>query len=199
MRIMDLRQYKASLRERCREQREALTAEQKAKLDRDVATRFYRLNQYRSCHTLLCYVSTDIEVDTTGIIRRSLQNGKRVAVPRCIPGTREMEFYYIHSLDELSPGSFGVMEPLPLPERKVEEYAGSLCVVPGFCFDFSGYRLGYGKGYYDRFLNQYTGSKAGICYSVNVRNRLRHGRFDCAVDVLVTERYIRRVNLIQKG
>ena len=106
-RIMDLRQYKAALRERYRAQRTALTPEQKARLDRDVAAHFFRLNQYRSCQTLLCYVSTRIEVDTIPIIRRALQNGKRVAVPRCVPGTREMEFYCIQSLDELSPGPSG--------------------------------------------------------------------------------------------
>ena len=198
-RVMDLRQYKISLRERYRAQRSALTPQQKARLDRDVASHFFRLNQFQSCQTLLCYVSTSIEVDTTAIIRRALKNGKRVAVPRCVPGTREMEFYYIESLDDLSPGAFGVMEPEADPERKVKETAGSLCVVPGFCFDLAGYRLGYGKGYYDRYLNRYDGTRVGICYSGNVRNRLRHGRYDCAVDLLVTERYIRRINLMEKG
>ena len=198
-RVMDLRQYKISLRERYRAQRSALTPQQKTRLDQDVAARFFRLNQFQSCQTLLCYVSTSIEVDTTAIIGRALQNGKRVAVPRCVPGTREMEFYYIESLDDLSPGAFGVMEPQAAPERQVKETAGSLCVVPGFCFDLAGYRLGYGKGYYDRYLNRYDGTRVGICYSANVRNRLRHGRYDCAVDLLVTERYIRRINLMEKG
>lgn len=198
-RVMDLRQYKNALRERYRTQRQALEPEQKARLDRDVATRFFRLNQYRSCRTVLCYVSTPIEVDTVAIIERSLRQGKQVAVPRCVPGTREMEFYCIRSLDDLSPGSFGVMEPLPDPERRLEDMTDSLCVVPGFCFDLAGYRLGYGKGYYDRFLNRYEGTRVGICYSSNVRNRLRHGRYDCAVELLVTERYIRRINVIEKG
>ena len=198
-RVMDLRQYKAALRERYRAQRMALEPERKARLDQDVATHFFRLNQYRSCRTLLCYVSTSIEVDTLSIIDRALQQGKRVAVPRCVPGTREMEFYYIHSLDDLSPGTFGVMEPAPAAEHQLKETAGSVCVVPGFCFDLAGYRLGYGKGYYDRFLNRYDGTRVGICYSGNVRNRLRHGRYDCAVELLVTERYIRRTNLTEKG
>lgn len=198
-RVMDLRQYKAALRERYRAQRLAMEPEQKARLDRDVAKHFFRLNQYRSCKTVLSYVSTSIEVDTIGIIERSLRQGKQVAVPRCVPGTREMEFYLIHSLDDLSPGAFGVMEPAPAPERLLKDTTDSLCVIPGFCFDLVGYRLGYGKGYYDRFLNRYDGTRVGICYSGNVRNRLRHGRYDCAVELLVTERYIRRINLIEKG
>lgn len=196
--VVDLRQYKTALRERCRAARLALSEEEKAALDRDITRNFFRLNQYRSCQTVLCYVSTPIEVSTKAIIERSLKQGKQVAVPRCVPDTREMEFYCIRSLDELSPGSFGVLEPEADPKRLLRDTKDSLCVVPGFCFDLDGYRLGYGKGYYDRFLNQYEGDRIGICYSANVRHRLRHGRFDCAVDVLVTERYIRRVNL-EKG
>lgn len=69
--------------------------------------------QYKRCRMLLTYVSTAIEVDTRRIIERALADGKQVAVPRCVPGTRDMEFYLIRGLDELEPGTFGVLDPGP--------------------------------------------------------------------------------------
>ena len=141
---------------------------------------------------LLIYVSTPIEVDTFRIIRQAWEDGKRVAVPRCVPDTRNMEFYYIDSTDELSPGMFGVLEPEVNPERLYAERGGGLCIVPAFSYDWRGYRLGYGKGYYDRFLSRFEGNMVGICYSECVQRSLPHGRFDRPVELLVTESYLRR-------
>ena len=76
----------------------------------------------------------------------------------------EMEFYEIHSLFELQPGTFGVLEPVPENSRLVQEETEGLCIVPGLSFDAEGYRLGYGKGYYDRFLSRFSGTTAGVCY-----------------------------------
>lgn len=198
-RIGDIREYKRELRARYRKKREDLDPAEKSRLDGDILGRFLRLNQYASSNLILTYVSTPIEVDTRGLINRALSDGKRVAVPRCIDGTREMEFYEIHSVSELKKRTFGVLEPDDNPERLVTDFKGSLCVVPALCFDNFGYRLGYGKGYYDRFLSGYGGVKVGICYSFGVRGRLIHGRFDCPVDVIVTERYIKTAALAAKN
>lgn len=71
-----------------------------------------KLRQYKANDTILTYVSTKIEVDTFGLIRQALKDGKRVAVPRCIDNSREMDFYYITSLNQLEPRTFGVLEPI---------------------------------------------------------------------------------------
>ena len=73
------------------------------------------------------------------------------------------------------------------------EPQNSLCVVPGMAFDCDGYRLGYGKGYYDRFLSGYHGVTAGICYSDCIRWKLPRGRFDRPVDILVTDKFFRKI------
>ncbi len=192
MPVKDIRQLKTRLRAKYRAIRTAMSPEQREQCDERIAQRVFRLWQYRRARQVLVYVSTPIEVDTRRIIRRALGDGKRVAVPRCVPNTREMEFYYIQSLDELSPGSFGVDEPQPQPERLVTDFSEGLCLIPAFCYDFCGYRLGYGKGYYDRFLPRFGGSLIGICYSSCVRRYLPHGRFDRQAELLVTENYIRR-------
>ena len=194
MPIGDIRALKMRLREEYRGKRTALTAEEKQRRDGQIAKTVRSLWQYRDNDLLLTYVSTPIEVDTRAIIETALQDGKTVAVPRCVPQTRQMEFYRIRSLDELEKGSFGVMEPLPNKEDLVEDFSRGLCLVPAFCYDFLGYRLGYGKGYYDRFLSSFGGNMIGICYSDCIRHRLPHGRFDRAVELIVTEKFIRRTN-----
>ena len=188
----DIRQEKNELRQKSRQFRAGLTAERKRKKDVDIAARFLSLVQYRKADTVLTYVSTEIEVDTRCIISAALANGKRVAVPRCVPGTREMEFYYINGLDDLSPGAFGVLEPLPDSCEILTDFTQGICIVPGLCFDAMGFRLGYGKGYYDRFLSGFSGVTVGLCYVDCVKWRLPHGRFDRPVHLLLTENYLRR-------
>ena len=192
MPVMDIRPIKAELRQKYRSLRQAMPQEIKEQKDDAIALQVRRLWQYQRNNVLLIYVSTSIEVDTHRIIRRAIADGKRVAVPRCVPDTRNMEFYYIDSIEELSPGMFGVLEPSANPDRLYKECEGGLCIVPAFSYDWRGYRLGYGKGYYDRFLSRFEGNMVGICYSDCVQRSLPHGRYDRPVELLVTETYLRR-------
>lgn len=192
MPVTDIRPIKTELRQKYRSLRQSMPQEIKNQKDEAIAKQVRRLWQYQRNNVLLIYVSTPIEVDTFRIIRQALEDGKRVAVPRCVPDTRNMEFYYIDSTDELSPGMFGVLEPAVNSERLYKESDGGLCIVPAFSYDWRGYRLGYGKGYYDRFLSRFEGNMVGVCYSECVQRSLPHGRFDRPVELLVTESYLRR-------
>lgn len=192
MPVTDIRPIKTELRQKYRSLRQAMPQEIKEQKDIAIAAQVRRLWQYQRNTVLLIYVSTPIEVDTFRIIRQAMEDGKRVAVPRCVPDTRNMEFYYIDSTDELSPGMFGVLEPAVNAERLYKESDGGLCIVPAFSYDWRGYRLGYGKGYYDRFLSRFEGNMVGVCYSECVQRSLPHGRFDRPVELLVTESYLRR-------
>lgn len=190
MQPLDIRKYKQSIRESQKKRRAEMDKDKKAELDRDVAANVRRLNEYPHAKTLLIYVSTPIEVDTKLIIENAWADGKKVAVPRCIPDTRDMEFHYITSFEDLSPGTFSVLEPdesLPV----VTDFTDCLMIVPGMQFDMNGYRLGYGKGYYDRYMVRFTGRSAGICYSNELRPYMHHGRFDRSVDIIVTDRKIK--------
>lgn len=188
--IIDIRPVKRKLRAQAREMRRSMTPEVKASLDKKIKNRLLNLWSVRQARTVLCYVSTDIEVDTREFINTLLQSGKRVAVPKCEDGKAEMNFYYITSLDELKPGSFGVSEPDSRKCETVGETADSICVVPAFMFDRLGYRLGYGKGYYDRYLSKYKGTVIGICYDENIVDELYHGKYDRAVQFVVSEKEI---------
>lgn len=194
MPIEDIRPIKAGMREHYKALRRALSPQQKAAMDAAITKKVISLWQYKKQDLLLTYVSTPIEVDTTAIIRQALTDGKQVAVPRCVPHTRLMEFYRIESLEELEPGTFGVLEPRPDPKRLLTDAGKGLCLVPALCYDWKGFRLGYGKGYYDRFLAGFGGHMVGICYSSCIRRTLPHGRYDRPVELLVTERYLRRTD-----
>jgi 5-formyltetrahydrofolate cyclo-ligase len=192
--VRDIRLFKNELRAAIKARRRALEPEEKAQLDRLICGHVLRLHQYQRAKAVIVYMSTAIEVDTLGIIRHALAHGKRVVLPRCRPGTRLMDFYYIRSLEDLETGSYGLLEPKTCCER-FTRFENSICLVPALAYDRSGYRLGYGGGYYDRFLSGYTGPRIGLIYAADIRRQLPHGRFDRPVQLIVSERgffYIRR-------
>ncbi|MEE0928451.1 MAG: 5-formyltetrahydrofolate cyclo-ligase [Acutalibacteraceae bacterium] len=193
MRPIDIRKYKQELRLACRQRRGEMDPARKTELDGCIAANVRKLKEYRPSGTLLIYMSTPIEVDTVEIIKNAWADGKRVAIPRCIPDTRDMEFHYIDSFEQVSPGAFSVLEPDPtLPI--VTDFSGCLMIVPGMQFDMKGYRIGYGKGYYDRYMVRFTGISAGICYSDELKPFMYHGRFDRKVDIVVTDKRIKTCN-----
>ncbi len=188
--VIDIRPIKKKLRAEAREMRRSLSPERKSALDRKIRNKLINLFAVREVETVLCYVSTDIEVDTREFIEHLFKMGKRVAVPRCEGGNSEMNFYYIDSLESLSSGSFGVDEPDPSKCVMFADAVKSVCIVPAFMFDRQGYRLGYGKGYYDRYLSKYKGSTIGICYGENLQDELHHGKYDRSVELVVTDKEI---------
>ena len=188
--IIDIRPIKKKMRAEAKESRLSMDVAIKSSLDKKICNRLLNLWAVRETETFLCYVSTEIEVDTKEFINALLSAGKKVAVPRCEGGPSEMNFYYINSLNELSVGAFGVLEPESKKEKMLTETENTICIVPAFMFDKSGYRLGYGKGYYDRYLSKYKGSTIGICYSQNIKDELFHGKYDRTVDMIVTEKQI---------
>ncbi len=193
MYVRNIREIKMNLRARYRQFREKLGEDRKISLDSTIQSRMLALREYAAADTVFTYVSKPIEVDTIALIKAALANHKLVAAPRCVPDTYDMEFFYITSLDDLEKGSFGVLEPIVSKCRRVTDFPRGFCIVPGLSFDAQGYRLGYGKGYYDRFLAEFGGTTVGICYSGCVQWNLPHGYYDKPVDILITEKYIRRM------
>ncbi len=198
MRYTDIREVKKALRTEFKTIRRSFAPEDQRARDAQILKKLTALKEYKSASLILTYVSTAIEVDTHHLIEQALSEGKKVAVPWCVPGKIDMKFFLIQDLSELEPGSFKVLEPVPEkhPElsRSVTDFelAHSFCVLPGLGFDLEGYRLGYGKGYYDRFLSHYPGVTAGVCYTGCLKTQLPHGRFDRMIDILVTEKFVKR-------
>lgn len=187
--INDIRPVKRALRAKYRSLREEMDPAEKAGYDRQIFERLIATPFYQKAKALLCFVSTDIEVDTHRLISRALADGKRVAVPKCLDRKGTMEFYEIHGLSELSPGEFALLEPDITHALPFTDYKNSLCILPAFAFDRDGFRLGFGMGYYDRFLHRFTGMKLGVCYNSCIAPALPHGRFDVPADYIITQKY----------
>lgn len=186
--INDIRPEKAALRNAAIEWRKSLSRSEKQRMDFKIQSKVMNLWKFREVSTVLLYCAKPVEIDTKLLIERASALGKTVAVPRCVPGTREMDFYVITSFDDLEKGAFGVLEPIPEKCRKLNDFTSSVCIVPALVYDKQGFRLGYGKGYYDRFLSGYKGNCIGLAYSDWVKESLPHGKFDRKVDIIVTEK-----------
>ena len=139
--------------------------------------------QYKNADKIFAYWSVSSEVETYSIISMALTDGKKVALPKCSDKEGNMKFYYITSLSDLIDGMYGIKEP-PTDRLADDFTADSLCLVPALSFDKDGYRLGYGKGYYDRFLSAFTGVTIGLCYE------------ECLIETLPKDRYDKNVNYI---
>ncbi|HEX3025631.1 MAG TPA: 5-formyltetrahydrofolate cyclo-ligase [Clostridia bacterium] len=191
---------KKELRQSLREIRRRLSPEEKARLDQSVFENLIRTEEYRKAQAILCYVSVRDEVDTLRVIGHALETGKKVAAPICIPEGNRMEFHLISSIDDLKIGHFGLLEPEPKPQTLFYPAKLDFCIVPGLSFDRLGGRLGYGGGYYDRFLSKYRITAAGICYSSLISKIiLPTGRYDVPVSIVVTDRAVIRTGHIPGG
>ena len=171
---------KGSLRSHYLAFRKRLPSSVRNAADEGVARRVMGMPEVAAAPVVLSYVSFGSEVQTLGVIRSLLSSGRRVAVPRCDEAAHSMAFYEIGALSELAPGA---------------EMVGSACLVPGLTFDAAGRRIGYGGGYYDRFLAFYPGHKVGLCRSLQLScAELPHDATDVSVDFVVTEAGILRTN-----
>lgn len=183
---------KNELRGWCRVQRASFTAAERSAIDTGILKNLTDMQMYRASPLLLTYVSVDQEIDTRAIIRTALLEKKDVAVPRCGPN-HTLSFYRIRSLEALLPGSFGLLEPEPEPDTLVRQQEG-FCILPGLSFDRFGNRLGYGGGYYDRFLSHFSGITIGLCASLLLmKDPLPVLAHDRPVDYVVTEKEVLKV------
>ena len=187
--MSEIREIKNNIREKIKSERAALSAAERAASDAAICERFLSHASYRYAKTLLLYAPIDGEIDVMPIARAALADGKKVAFPVCDPETRAMVFRYISSEDDLTPAHFGIREPGGASEA-YDPRSGELavCIIPALAFDREGFRVGYGGGYYDRFLNGFAGSKVGLVYRKFLIDRAPRGRFDTAVDAIVTEK-----------
>jgi len=172
-------------RARLKAQRGALTPAAAAAADREIARHVLSAPAFVQADLVCLYISLPGEVDTAAIVAEALRLGKRVAAPRCRRGGA-MELYEFTSCGQLCPGICGLREPGPdCPPARVSPR--TLCLVPALAFDRTGARLGYGGGYYDRFLEHFEGRTAGLVRSAFVLDALPKEPHDQRVDALVTE------------
>ena len=188
--MSEIRTQKIDLRTKYRCLRRELDKNLRAKMDAKICETIISLASFRYCDTILTYSPLDDEINVNPVAEEALRRGKTVAFP--VTEKRGiMKFHTVKSLDELTLSAGGIKEPPasnPVCDGKT---ANALCIVPAFLFDPEGYRLGYGGGYYDRYLADFSGNKIGVVYSDFILPRLPRGRFDISVDLLVSEKGVK--------
>ena len=183
---------KQRLREERLAARETLSEQERCVLDNCITQKLLASPEYAEAITVLTYVSVSSEVSTRMFIECALRDGKTVAVPRCMPGHR-LEFVAITSLEQLVAAPFNLLEPpKDLSALAEVQMNNAICIVPALLVDTKGYRLGYGAGFYDRFLSTYFGKKICLAYQQNLsKTMLPHTEFDVPVDTVITESDVR--------
>ena len=165
--------------------------DRKTALDDEIQTRLIISSEYRNSDTVLVYMARPFEIATSMIIHAALANNKTVGLPVCLDDHR-MIFRKIISVADLCPGRFGILEP-PQNSEKIIPDEHTLCVCPCLCCDMNGMRLGFGGGYYDRFLSDFNGVKAALCYGDSVLPAIEGDDFDVPMNVIVTDSFIRNI------
>lgn len=188
-----MREPKSALRARFRQERSALSAAEKRRIDEGVAANVLQSDIYRTAKTVFLYVSTAAEIDTSRILADALWQGKTVCVPRC-EAAREMTARRILSPDELcQAGAFDILEPSP-DAFLISPDQIDLILAPALACDRRGVRLGYGGGYYDKFLHRSNAARAALCAASRLIDVLPAESHDERVQYIFTERQVWQVH-----
>ncbi len=188
---MDAKEEKKILRKKMKEKALGLGGEYCRYADQAIFRQVTSLPEYIESHVVFCYVGTEGEIDTRPLLLDAIKRGKQVCVPLCT-GRGIMEARQIENLDSLRPGKFGILEPgreAPLVEPGQIE----LALIPCLSCTAQGKRLGYGGGYYDRYLGRMLGRRAVLCRERMMEEWIPEEPHDVGMDLVITERRIHRI------
>ena len=173
---------KKALRAEIRAKKRAMTEEQIEVASRRLGILFADCEQYRQAKTIYGYLPYNQEVRTVPILERALADGKRVAVPK-VYGDR-MKFIYMTDLNWVEKGYANI--PEPVDDEPVAEDPTALVLMPGLAFDREGHRIGYGGGFYDKFLaEEPEHPTVALCYEFQMLETLETEEFDIPVDLVL--------------
>ncbi|MCR5353120.1 MAG: 5-formyltetrahydrofolate cyclo-ligase [Clostridiales bacterium] len=185
----DVKEQKRLLRLKYAYIRDSIPEKTRKEASLAICERLKSTVSFEFCKNVLVYSAIKSEPDLKSFISAAFEAGKGVYFPKtCKKGV--LEFYKASSFSDLEPGVFGISEPKEgLMLYDLSQSENDLCVVPGLCFDKNRKRIGYGKGYYDRFLSKFKGIAAGVCFSECISGEALpfEKRYDRSVDFTLTE------------
>ncbi len=175
---------KLELRRQIRARKRAMTQAQIEESSGKLCEKFLATPQYRQAKTIYGYLPYNQEVRTVPILQQALADGKRVAVPKVFED--EMRFLYIEDLSQVETGYAGI--PEPIGDGPAAQDLKALVLMPGLAFDRQGRRIGYGGGFYDRFLaREPDHPTVALCYGFQLVDTLPTEEFDIPVDLVIWE------------
>lgn len=160
----------------------------------EIAKHLYASPEWREARTLALTVSRMPEVDTFQIIRQAWSEGKNVAVPKCDPQSHTMEFFQLRAFHELETVYFGLLEPKPTVTTKLRHELLDLMIVPGLVYNEFGYRIGFGGGYYDRYLAQFHGVTVALAFTEQIAKEIPIEDHDIPINMLITPKGVHRIH-----
>lgn len=170
---------KAALRKQIREKKRAMTEAQIVEASARLGALFAASEAYQKARSIYGYLPYNQEVRTVPMLERAIRDGKRVAVPKCYGD--EMRFIWMEDLSRVEKGYAGI--PEPIEDGPVADDKTALVLMPGLAFDPQGHRIGYGGGFYDRFLADEPGHPTlALCYDFQMLPELETEEFDIPVD-----------------
>ena len=185
---------KKQIRKELIEKRKNIPKDKKAIYDKEISHKIIQSNYFKNAEQVLIFASVGDEFDTRFIIKKCRMEQKNVFYPLCIDTQGDMKFLKVDSVDDLQIGMYNI----PEPKQDCEEYVpkeNDLIIVPCLSVDKDGYRIGYGKGYYDRFLKDFDGVSICPCYQELLTDSLPTDIYDIKINVLITEQFIKEVIL----
>jgi 5-formyltetrahydrofolate cyclo-ligase len=184
---------KKILRRNILSKRAALGKNGSTSLSKKIINRLIDTEYYKNANTIMCYISFGSEINTHEFIRNCIKDGKRIVVPVTFHEPREMKPSQILSFDELEPGYFNILTPKKEFIRYIDPKEIDLIIVPGAVFDRKGYRIGFGGGYYDRFLADKINDKStkiSVAFHLQIIDEVPKEEHDVPVDIIITEKEI---------
>ena len=173
---------KKVLRAQIREMKRAMTPEQIEQASQRLGELFVQTSQYRQAKTIYGYLPYNQEVRTVPMLEQALRDGKRVAVPKCYGD--EMKFIYMDDLSQVAPGYANI--PEPIADEPVADDKTALVLMPGMAFTEKGDRMGYGGGFYDKFLAaEPEHPTVALCYAFQMVESLPTEDYDIPVDCVL--------------
>lgn len=184
---------KKSLRKTILAKRAALGKEGNISLSRKIVDTLKNTEYYTNANKIMTFISFGSEIDTHEFIKEGIAEGKEILVPVTFHETREMKPSLLKDFNELETGYFNILTPKEEFIRYVDPLEIELVIVPGAVFDRDGYRVGYGGGFYDRFLSSKIRkdvAKISIAFDLQVVDLVPREDFDYPVDFIITEKEI---------
>lgn len=175
---------KEELRKVIRGYRRSMSSEDAALKSIAILNKLFESVHYKNAACVYCYIDCRNEVKTMPLVKKALKDGKRVAAPR-IEGDG-MEFYYIRGYADLKEGSFGIWEPF---DCELAQETDALMIMPGVAFDRENHRIGFGKGYYDKYLErENTHFKIALAYHFQIFEQIPYEPHDICPDLVLSDR-----------
>ncbi|MBY0597257.1 5-formyltetrahydrofolate cyclo-ligase [Bacillus bingmayongensis] len=183
-----MKEEKVRLRKKIVEQMNSLSKEQHKTLSEQIVFSLYEQKEWRESETIGITLSMEHEVNTYVIIEQAWREGKKVVVPKCNRETRTMTFRQITNFNQLETVYMSLREPIPALTVEAEANEIDLLFVPGVAYTRRGERIGYGGGYYDRYLVQYEGKTLSLAFGFQIVSYIPTESFDQNVQKIITEK-----------